>query len=108
MATGVNHGFDMLTGSGFVYGRSEAILRVNSIVGEISRTDIPVLLQGESGTGKDVYALLIHQLSAWRELPLVKLNCTVLERGELLSGVRTWRTGKWAVEPQESKGTLDL
>jgi len=108
MATGVNHGFDLLTGSGFVYGRSESILRVNSIVGEISRTDIPVLLQGESGTGKDVYARLIHQLSAVRELPLVKLNCTVLEPGELLSRVKTSLAGKWAGEPQESTGTLYL
>jgi two-component system, NtrC family, response regulator AtoC len=108
MATGVNHGFDIQTGSGFVYGRSEAILLVNDIVGEISRTDIPVLLQGESGTGKDVYARLIHQLSAVRALPLVKLNCTVLAPGELLAQVKTSLAGKWTGEPPESAGTLYL
>jgi two-component system, NtrC family, response regulator AtoC len=108
MATGVNRGFDILTGPGFVYGRSEAILPVNSIVGEISRTDIPVLVQGESGTGKDVYARLIHQLSALRELPLVKLNCTVLEPGELLSRVKTSWAAHCAGEAQESSGTLYL
>jgi two-component system response regulator AtoC len=108
MATGVNRGFDILTGPGFVYGRSEAILPVNSIVGEISRTDIPVLVQGESGTGKDVYARLIHQLSAVRELPLVKLNCTVLEPGELLSRVKTSLAANCAGEAQESSGTLYL
>ncbi len=108
MATGVNRGFDILTGPGFVYGRSEAILPVNSMVGEISRTDIPVLVEGESGTGKDVYARLIHQLSAVRELPLVKLNCTVLEPGELLSRVKTSLAANWAGEAQESAGTLYL
>ena len=111
MATGVNHGFDILTasgGSGFVYGCSEAILPVNGIVGEISRTDIPVLLQGESGTGKDVYARLIHQLSAMRELPLVKLNCVVLEAGELLSRVKTSLAEKWTGESQDRAGTLYL
>jgi two-component system response regulator AtoC len=108
MATGVNHGFDILTGPGFVYGRSEAILPVNSIVGEISRTDIPVLVEGESGTGKDVYARLIHQLSALRELPLVKLNCTVLEPGELLSRVKTSLAANCAGGAQESAGTLYL
>jgi DNA-binding NtrC family response regulator len=108
MATGVNRGFDILTGPGFVYGRSEAILPVNSLVGEISRTDIPVLVEGESGTGKDVYARLIHQLSAVRELPLVKLNCTVLEPGELLSRVKASLAANWAGEAQESAGTLYL
>ena len=110
MATEVNRGFDILAGPGFVYGRSEAILPVNSIVGEISRTDIPVLLQGESGTGKDVYARLIHQLSAVRELPLVKLNCTVLEPGELLSRVKTSLAANCAPaqDVQESSGTLYL
>ena len=80
-----------------MYGQSSAILAVNAIVGEIARTDIPVLLQGESGTGKDVYGRLIHQLSAMRELPLVKLSCTVLEPGELLARVKSamgrWRSG---------------
>jgi two-component system response regulator AtoC len=107
MTTGVNQGFDVLQGIGFVYGRSQAILPINNIVGEISRTDIPVLIQGESGTGKDVYARLIHQLSAVRELPLVKLNCAVLEPGELLSRVKA-SLGTWTGEPKESSGTLYL
>jgi len=107
MATQVNRAFELVTEAGFVYGRSEAILAVNSIVGEISRTEIPVLLQGESGTGKEVYGRLIHQLSAMRDLPLVKLSCTVLEPGDLLSRVKT-SLGKWNGELLGSAGTLFL
>jgi two-component system, NtrC family, response regulator AtoC len=107
MATQVNRAFELVTEAGFVYGRSEAILAVNSIVGEISRTEIPVLLEGESGTGKEVYGRLIHQLSAMRDLPLVKLSCTVLEPGDLLSRVKT-SLGKWNGEPLGSSGTLFL
>ena len=107
MATQVNRAFELVTEAGFVYGRSEAILAVNSIVGEISRTEIPVLLQGESGTGKEVYGRLIHQLSAMRDLPLVKLSCTVLEPGDLLSRVKT-SLGKWNGELLGSSGTLFL
>jgi two-component system response regulator AtoC len=107
MATQVNRAFELVTEVGFVYGRSEAILAVNSIVGEISRTEIPVLLQGESGTGKEVYGRLIHQLSAMRDLPLVKLSCTVLEPGDLLSRVKT-SLGKWNGELLGSSGTLFL
>jgi len=107
MATQVNRAFELVTEAGFVYGRSEAILAVNSIVGEISRTEIPVLLEGESGTGKEVYGRLIHQLSAMRDLPLVKLSCTVLEPGDLLSRVKT-SLGKWNGELLGSSGTLFL
>jgi len=107
MATQVNRAFELMTEAGFVYGRSEAILAVNSIVGEISRTEIPVLLEGESGTGKEVYGRLIHQLSAMRDLPLVKLSCTVLEPGDLLSRVKT-SLGKWNGDLLGSAGTLFL
>jgi two-component system, NtrC family, response regulator AtoC len=107
MATQVNRAFELVTEVGFVYGRSEGILAVNSIVGEISRTEIPVLLEGESGTGKEVYGRLIHQLSAMRDLPLVKLSCTVLEPGDLLSRVKT-SLGKWNGELVGSSGTLFL
>ena len=79
---------DLVGESGFVYGQSEAIRSVNAVIGEIAQTDIPVLLSGESGTGKDVYGKLIHQLSRQRELPMAKLNCTMLAPGDLLNQMR--------------------
>jgi len=107
VTAGMSHAFELQGEAGFVYGQSEAILAVNAIVGEISRTDIPVILQGESGTGKDVYGSLIHQLSAMRDLPFVKLSCTVLAPGELLGKVKA-SLGTWDGEPHESAGTLFL
>jgi transcriptional regulator of acetoin/glycerol metabolism len=88
MAAGLSRAIDLIGEHGFVYGQSEAIRSVNSIVGEIAQTDIPVLLSGESGTGKDVYGKLIHQLSRRRELPMAKLNCTMLAPGDLLNRMR--------------------
>ena len=107
MATSVNRAFELETEAGFVYGQSEAILAVNAIIGEISRTDIPVVLQGESGTGKDVYARLIHQLSEVRELPVIKLSCAVLTSGELLARVKA-SSENWSGEPRQRCGTLFL
>ena len=107
VTAGISRAFELQGQTGFVYGQSEAILAVNAIVGEISRTDIPVILQGESGTGKDVYGSLIHQLSAMRDLPFVKLSCTVLAPGELLGKVKA-SLGTWNGEPHESAGTLFL
>jgi len=53
-------------------------------VAEIAGTDIPVLLLGESGTGKDVYARVIHQLSGLREGPLKKLSCVTQDLRSLM------------------------
>jgi len=103
MATGTHRAFEALGAEGFVYGDSEAIRSVNAIVGEIAQTDIPVLLAGESGTGKDVYARLIHHLSRQRDLPMVKLNCTVFEPGEFLSRVK-----RALGEGEENTGTVFL
>lgn len=105
MSIGLSRGFEVSSESGFVYGQSDIIRGVNAVIGEISQTDIPVLLMGESGTGKDVYGKLIHQLSRQRELPLVKLNCTMLEPGEFLARVKR-ALGEG--EGEECSGTLFL
>lgn len=52
---------------------------LHEMVIEIARTDIPVLLIGESGTGKDAYAKLIHRLSANNEMRFHKFNCASFE-----------------------------
>lgn len=72
--------------SGFVLGNSPAIRKLNAIVEDIAGTNIPVLLMGESGTGKDVYARVIHLLSGPGDSPaLGAKSCTATE-GELQSG----------------------
>jgi two-component system response regulator AtoC len=88
MAVALSRAVDPVGEGGFVYGQSEAIRAANGVVAEIAQTDIPVLLCGESGTGKDVYGKLIHHLSRQRERPLAKLSCTMLEPGDLLGGVK--------------------
>jgi len=104
MVTGLTRALDSLNGAhSFVYGQSEAIRSVNELIAEIAPTDIPVLLFGESGTGKDVYGRLIHRLSRQSEHPLVKLSCTALAPGELLTQMRRAFDG-WEAAP--SAGTL--
>lgn len=61
---------------------------------EISQTDLPVLIVGESGTGKEVVALQIHELSEYRELPLVKLSCTASGTEPFQSQLRNIENGR--------------
>ncbi len=62
-----------------------AIVSLNSMVTELARTDIPILIVGESGTGKDVYARLVHYLSVRRSSPFQKMNCAAIKPGDLVS-----------------------
>jgi two-component system, NtrC family, response regulator AtoC len=80
--------FAYVTDPAFVYGLGADMHALNVLTAEIARTDIPVLLVGESGTGKDVYARLIHRLSGRSEAGLTKINCAALDAGHLLSEVR--------------------
>ncbi|HEX9052843.1 MAG TPA: sigma-54 dependent transcriptional regulator [Anaeromyxobacter sp.] len=62
---------------------SAAMGRVWTLVARVADTDVPVLLTGESGVGKDVVARGIHAASRRAGRPFVKINCAALP-GELL------------------------
>jgi PAS domain S-box-containing protein len=64
--------------SGKIIGRSEQLMRVLTEVQQVAPTDTTVLLLGETGTGKELFARAIHQASRRREKPLVKVNCAAI------------------------------
>ncbi|HEV8659127.1 MAG TPA: sigma-54 dependent transcriptional regulator [Thermoanaerobaculia bacterium] len=64
-------------------GISPAIIHLNDILGQIARAPSPVLIEGESGTGKGIMAKLIHNRSLRARAPFVDLNCAGLSK-ELL------------------------
>jgi two-component system response regulator AtoC len=59
----------------YVAGVSPEIQSIQKLIAEIAPTDIPVLLEGESGAGKEIAALQIHAMSQYRELPFIKMSC---------------------------------
>ena len=56
-------------------GKSPCFLRVLAMIERMARYDAPVLIQGETGTGKELAARAIHYLSSRRQAPFVALNC---------------------------------
>ena len=56
-------------------GKSEAFQHALALIARISKCDVPVLIEGETGTGKELAARAIHYGSARREFPFVPLNC---------------------------------
>ncbi len=59
-------------------GDSPQMVRVYELVSAVAPTDASVLLQGETGVGKELIARAIHQRSARRDKPFVPLNCAAL------------------------------
>ena len=83
---------------------------------KISAANLPVLIQGESGTGKDIVARMIHGMSPWGNGPYVKVNCpaipgTLLE-SELFGYEKGAFTGAYGTKPgrveMANRGTLFL
>ncbi len=64
-------------------GISPAVQRLNELLAQVAGVPSPVLIEGESGTGKGVYAHLIHNRSPRARGPFVDLNCAGLSK-ELL------------------------
>jgi two-component system, NtrC family, response regulator AtoC len=63
---------------GVIFGSSEAMTDIRRDVERGANTSIPILLQGETGTGKEVLARFIHCSSHWATGPFVKVNCAAI------------------------------
>ncbi len=61
-----------------IVGKTPAIRRIFDLVEVVKDTDSTVLITGESGTGKGLFAQAIHELSPRRDRPFVKVNCASL------------------------------
>jgi len=66
-----------------IFGRTEPMRAVLDKVGRVQASDLPVLLQGERGTGKDLVARFLHARSNRREGPFVKLSCAAMPQRQL-------------------------
>jgi two-component system, NtrC family, response regulator AtoC len=99
-----------------VFGRSDAMQALRNRMDKVASANVPVLIHGESGTGKDIIARMIHGLSPWRTGPFVKVNCpaipgTLLE-SELFGYEKGAFTGAYGTKPGRvelaHRGTLFL
>ena len=99
-----------------VFGATDAMRSLRERLAKIAGANVPVLIHGESGTGKDIIARMIHAGSPWKSGPWVKVNCpaipgTLLE-SELFGYEKGAFTGAYGTKPgrveMAHRGTLFL
>jgi len=64
-----------------IIGTSPLLTSVMEQIGVVAPTDSTVLIQGETGTGKELIAQAVHDLSSRRHAPFIKLNCAAIPAG---------------------------
>lgn len=95
------------TGFAQIIGQSKPITDAVSLARRVAATDTTVLLLGETGTGKEVFASAIHYESQRRQMPFVAINCSSFT-GELLeSELFGYKAGAFSGANRDKKGLFE-
>jgi DNA-binding NtrC family response regulator len=88
--------------------RGPALARVRELLEQIAGTDVTVLIQGESGVGKEIVARGVHETSARRSGPFVKVNCAALPGALLESELFGYERGAFTGATTRRAGRFEL
>jgi formate hydrogenlyase transcriptional activator len=91
-----------------IVGKSAALRKVLDQVAIVAPTQSTVLLHGETGTGKELFARAIHNLSPRRERTFVRLNCAAIPSGLVESELFGHEKGAFTGALMQRKGRFEL
>jgi len=95
------HGFKV------ILGESQAITEAIDLARKVAKTDATVLLLGETGTGKEVFAEAIHYESLRKNKPFVAVNCSAFSKDLLESELFGYRAGSFTGAIRDKKGLFE-
>lgn len=99
--TGKRYSFDS------ILGKSRSLKEVLELAKKVSGTDVPVLLTGETGTGKEVFAQAIHDNSSRRQKSFVAINCSSFTKELLESEMFGHKAGAFTGAVKDKKGLFE-
>lgn len=91
----------------YITGTSPAILKAISLARKVASQNTTVLLLGETGTGKEVFARAIHYESSRRECPFVAVNCSGFNQELLESELFGYKSGAFTGANKDKKGLFE-
>lgn len=89
-------------------GTSPVMREVNDLIRRMADTKLTVLITGESGTGKDIAARLLHQFSSRAQKPFIKVNCPAIPESILESELFGYERGAFTGAHGSKPGHLEL
>jgi two-component system response regulator PilR (NtrC family) len=89
-------------------GQSHAMEQVRGLIEKLARSQAPVYVTGESGSGKELAARLIHEKSARREKPFVPVNCGAIPENLMESEFFGYRKGAFTGAEQDRDGFFQV
>ena len=88
-------------------GESEPILRVKDMIGKVAPTDASVLILGPNGSGKELVARSLHQLSGRSMMPYVEVNCAAIPSELIDSELFGHKKGSFTSAIKDHKGKFE-
>ncbi len=93
---------------GNILGKSKAMLQLFELVDAVAASEANVLIQGENGTGKELFANAIHHRSHRSQGPFIKINCAALPKDLIESELFGYRKGAFTGATADKVGLLEL
>jgi two-component system response regulator AtoC len=91
-----------------IIGNSAAMQEVYKVIGRVARSDATVLITGETGTGKELVASVLHRSSSYARGPLIKVNCAALPETLLESELFGHEKGAFTGAIGQRKGRFEM
>jgi two-component system, NtrC family, response regulator AtoC len=99
---------DAYVDAGDILSTNPKVLKIKEIAKQVADTDVPVLITGESGVGKEVLARFVHAHSSRRDKPFVKVNCAALPNDLLESELFGYERGAFTGALNDKPGKFEL
>lgn len=91
-----------------IVGKSKELKQAITLAQKVSATDAAVLLTGETGTGKEVFAHAIHQASQRATQPIIDINCSAFSKDLLESELFGYKAGAFTGALKDKKGLFEV
>lgn len=91
-----------------LFGQTEEMQRIQRTIQRVAAIRVPVLIRGESGSGKEILANHLHRIAPWRDKPCIKVNCAAIPGTLLESELFGYEKGSFTGAYNSRPGKFEI